>query len=136
MSKNEIKLKGVVEKETAISHLEDILETMKQGRINIQSSKDTVTITPGPFMAMEIKAKSGKGKEKIEIELSWRSDKEIKGEPFEITITSDGDEDEPRSSAHSEHPLPARPELKTPATSAPSIELQDKSEKETGPDKS
>lgn len=116
MSKNELKIKGVMEKSAVISKLEEILSAMKEGQVSIEDKEGIVILNPGEFMEMELKVKSKKEKEKIEIELSWRSDKEAEIKPLDFEVSSQRDYFEEEK-------------IMTPAASAPTIEAGEEEKK-------
>ncbi len=122
MSKQEIKIKGVMEKDSVFSRLEEIILCMREGRINIQSEEDGISLTPGKSIKMEIKAESGKEKQKIEIELSWHTDKESELRPVEMTINCK----EPGQGI-SENNQTGTDHQKAPAVSGPAIESRGES---------
>ncbi len=125
MSKDEIKIKGVMENDSVISCLEDIIACIKDGKVNIKSENQTVSLTPAQAVKMEIKAKSGKDKDKLEIELSWKHDQEATMKPVEIDISSQEKEQEPEQD-NSENISTQQKSRKSPAVSGPAIETSDK----------
>ncbi|MFN2268164.1 MAG: amphi-Trp domain-containing protein [Desulfonatronovibrio sp.] len=132
MSKNELKIKGAMEKDIVISRLEEILSAMKQGYVSIEDKEGNVTLSPGEFIEMELKVKSKKEKEKIEIELSWRSDREaakIKPLDFEISTQINNPQEPVEAIEQKENildNLESDEERKmTPASSAPTIVAED-----------
>ena len=134
MSKQEIKIKGAMERESVAARLEELVACIKEGRVNIQSHKDSISLNLAQAIKMEIKAKSGKDKEKIEIELSWQTDKDADIKPVEMAITSEIQESE-GPEAVSENPPPDDYLEKTPATSGPTIAVhEDSKEKDSSPE--
>ncbi|MFP4084463.1 MAG: amphi-Trp domain-containing protein [Desulfonatronovibrio sp.] len=121
MSKKEIKIKGVMESDSVISCLEDIIAGIKEGKINIKSENQHISLAPAQAMKMEIKAKSGKDKEKLEIELSWKHDQETAMKPVDIYISSQEEEQD-----NSEDTSTSQDSKKSPAVSGPAIETSDK----------
>ena len=88
MSKKELKLKGVIDMDGAVSCLEDLVSAFKQGMVILEGEGRSLSLKPGPAVEIKIKAKSKKEKETIEIELSWPHDEELKPVHPEFKISS------------------------------------------------
>lgn len=135
MSKNELKIKGAMEKNIVISKLEEILSAMKQGYVSIEDKEGIVTFSPGEFIEMELKIKSKKEKEKIEIELSWRSDKETQVKPLDFEIsTQEKDLEKPAEDIEQKEDIQGSVDSDEerkmpPAASAPTIEAGEEEKK-------
>jgi len=120
MSKKELKLKGVLEKEAVVSCLEDFISAIKQGVVTFESKEESISVNPGPDIELEIKVKSKKEKQSIEFDLCWPLGEELKLKSLEMKISSREMTEEERPDAISENPEPAE-KSKTPASSAPTI---------------
>ena len=93
MSKKEVKLKGVMDVNQVVTYLEDLANSLKEGKICVQQGEQFVTLCPDNMVDVEVKATAKKGKEKFEMELAWY--REV---PQEMSISSD----EPEQDAESE----------------------------------
>ncbi len=120
MSKNEVRFKGVMDKEELISCLDEIIAAMKQGVLTLEGQGQAVSVRPGSAIEMEIKVKSKEDKEKLELELGWRLDKELKVKPVDMKISSRELTEKDSGQAVSENPEPEK-ESKAPARSGPTI---------------
>lgn len=111
MSKKEVKLKGIMDPEQIVSYLEDLVGSLKQGKICVQQGEQFVTLNPDQAINLEVKASVKKGKEKFVMELSWRKE-ETAEDDQEMRISPDepegGEADEDSGAL--------------PAVSAPAIE--------------
>jgi amphi-Trp domain-containing protein len=94
MSKKEVKLKGIMDPEQIVSYLEDLVGSLKQGKICVQQGEQFVTLNPDQAIHLEVKASVKKGKEKFVMELAWRKE-EPADDDQEMRISPDepeGDE--------------------------------------------
>lgn len=55
----------------AVAYLEDMLESLKSGKVVVQKGTEFVSMIPGDQVTMELGAKSKKGKQKFSFEMSW-----------------------------------------------------------------
>ncbi len=88
MGKNQIELKLTADVNTVISALEDIVRSMKDGKVCIESGGRFVTLNPSDVIDMEIEASQKKGKEKIAIELEWKEMVPVSEAGAEFKISS------------------------------------------------
>jgi amphi-Trp domain-containing protein len=72
MSKDKVKLEGVMDLKEVISYLEDVVNGMKSGSVCMTAGEDCVTLKPSGVVDVTMKATRKKDKEKIEIEIDWR----------------------------------------------------------------
>jgi len=89
MSKQSVSLKGEMELERVITHLQEIVNGLKEGTICIQQSTDLVTLKPSGNIEVELEATLKGDKEKLSMELSWRqeTEKEALDQDFKITCS-------------------------------------------------
>ncbi len=121
MSKQTVKVKGVMERDQAVGYLEDLVAGLKAGRVCVQQEDRFVTLCPEGLISVEVEASIKKGKEKFELELSWRKEEQPQV-PTDMKISAS----EPETSAldtsgPEEDALPAVSALASelpPATSA------------------
>lgn len=111
MSKKEVKLKGVMDRNQVASYLEDLLAGLKAGKICVQQGEEFVTLCPEQLIDVEIQASVKKSKEKFAMELAWRKEEA----PVEIS----GMRISP-----SEPETTPEPVQELPAVSGPAIEIQ------------
>ena len=69
--KNEVTAKGLMTSAAAIAVLEDLLASLKSGKVVVQSGDEFVTVKPTESIEIEIGAARKKGKEKVFFEMSW-----------------------------------------------------------------
>lgn len=74
MSKKEVKLKGVMDRNQVAAYLEDLLAGLKAGEVKVQQGEQFVTLHPQQMIDVEIEASVKKNKEKIEMEFVWRKE--------------------------------------------------------------
>jgi len=71
MSKKELEFKVLMDRQEAVAHLENLAQSIKEGKVVVEKGKHFVSICPGEKIAVEIECYQKKDKEKIAIELSW-----------------------------------------------------------------
>ncbi len=71
MSKREIEFKALMGKDEAIGHLENLVESLKAGKVVMERGKYFVSISPKEDVLLELECYQKRDKEKIAIELSW-----------------------------------------------------------------
>lgn len=74
MGKKIIEIKGVLEKNSVIAFMEDVIAGLKSGIIHISCGEQAATIKPQDGAEVEIEASVKKGKQKLAIELTWREE--------------------------------------------------------------
>ncbi len=84
MSKK-IKIDGLMELNKACGYLEDLLASLKQGKLHIAVGADAITLVPDGIVDFEMEVSQKKEKEKLSIEFSWKKDETIiSGEDLKI----------------------------------------------------
>jgi amphi-Trp domain-containing protein len=96
MTKEKFKIKGTVEMQEIINHLEEILNSFKTGRVVLEHGTDHMEFAPGNTAEMEVEAKQKDGKKEFSVEFTWRDDIGI-GEKLDLKILSEA------SVAHAMH---------------------------------
>lgn len=71
MSKHEIEVKTLMNRDEAIEHLEKLAQCLKAGKVVIERGKRFVSISPEEKISFELECSQKKDKEKISFELSW-----------------------------------------------------------------
>jgi len=71
MNKKTINVKTALKQETAVSYLEELVKSIKTGKLVVQQDSDFVSLTPAKTMELEVSASQKKGKEKLTFELTW-----------------------------------------------------------------
>ncbi len=125
--KNELKYKAVLGKDQVIEHLESLMHSIKEGRLNVQHADQALCLAPGENLKLELKAGVKENKEKIEFELTWSEDMEVSAQAGELNISSS----EPEVESFSENPMQEEDASKrSPASSGPAIVAGDESSRE------
>lgn len=88
MSKQKVKAKGTVEMEEVISYLEELLNSMKSGRVTLERGGDQIALTTGSAAELEIEAEQEEGKQELSFELKWKEGLES-GRKFDLKISSE-----------------------------------------------
>ena len=73
MSKSEIELKTEMRTDEAVLMLENLVQSMKSGKMVIEKGKDAVVIIPQKTTKLEMACYQKKDKAKLAIELSWNT---------------------------------------------------------------
>ncbi|MFH0823924.1 MAG: amphi-Trp domain-containing protein [Pseudomonadota bacterium] len=86
MSKQEVVVKKTLEMDKAIQYLQDIVDSLKAGRICVEHQGQSVFLTPAQVVEVEFEATKKKNKERIELEITWHSSEKIStGEDLSIS---------------------------------------------------
>lgn len=72
MGKEKLKIEGMISRNQAISRLEELLESLRNGAIQFQFGDESLALTPQDVMDLELKASKKKKEEKISLVLSWQ----------------------------------------------------------------
>jgi amphi-Trp domain-containing protein len=72
MNKQKVKAKGTAEMADVISCLEDILDSMKSGKVFLEHGGDQILLTPGGLAEVEIEAEQKDGKQELSLEFKWK----------------------------------------------------------------
>jgi len=72
MDNTEIRVKSEVDLDRAISYLQDIVSSLKQGRICVQRAEEALTLNPPSAVSVQVKASKKKDRESISLKVSWR----------------------------------------------------------------
>ena len=108
--KSELKVKRMINTETAQQLLTDLSISLKDGTVCVENNDTFAAVTVGEEMELELAVSSKKNKQRLSFELSWKLS-EPKGtpEPFkvssnepEITDPSPIEEDEERKEEEEE----------------------------------
>lgn len=88
MKESKISHRQLIKKEDAIVYLENMITSLKSGKIVIERNGQFVSLSTPDLMSMELTAKEKKDKNELSIEFSWRK------EPFvpdiaQLNISSD-----------------------------------------------
>jgi amphi-Trp domain-containing protein len=88
MSKNEVEFKAVMPMEQLKTYLKDLLASLDDGIICVQSGGEYVTLEPKDMVKVEVEAKVKKEKAKLNLELTWRNEMDLKGDASLLKISS------------------------------------------------
>jgi amphi-Trp domain-containing protein len=72
MRKKEAKVKAAMELPKAISYLDDLVASLKAGRVTIADGVQDLSLVPEEAVKVEVKASQKADKESISLEISWR----------------------------------------------------------------
>ena len=84
MSKK-IKVEGVMSLNQAVSYLEDVITSLKEGSIRVEAGEEAMTLTPQDLVDFEMGLAQKKGKEKFELEISWKNSGQLDKKNFNIS---------------------------------------------------
>lgn len=56
----------------AISHLEELVCSLKEGQLTVERGEQTITLVPSGVVQFELELSHKKDKEKFSVELSWK----------------------------------------------------------------
>ena len=96
MGDNKIGYKRMVDINEAVSYLEALAQSLRDGRIVVQHGEKALELTPPTVVGLEIEAKQKKEKTKFGFELAWKyTADQDGGEPLEISSQVDSRSSEP-----------------------------------------
>lgn len=72
MEKNKVSFKQSMTNEEAVNLIQDLVDSLKVGKIVLEQNDAFVSMTPGETVAVEIEGKQKKDKGELSIELAWR----------------------------------------------------------------
>ncbi len=83
MGKDKLKIEGMVSLNQAITRIEELLDSLRNGAIHFQFGDESLTLNPPDVLDLELKASKKKKEQKISLELSWEcqesvNEKEVK----------------------------------------------------------
>lgn len=93
MEQEKIEIKQQMSLEELIIYLEDMAESLKQGRLVIEQGEEYVTLEPERAVDVKVKAKHKEDKIKVKLEFSWSTGEETQ-EEAELEISSKLPEEE------------------------------------------
>jgi len=73
MSKK-LKVEGTMDLDQAIEYLDNVLASLKEGRIRVETAEDSVTLIPEKVVKFEMSVSQKKDKEKFGVEIAWKTD--------------------------------------------------------------
>jgi amphi-Trp domain-containing protein len=88
MNNSEIKLKNNLDRDRAVSYLQDIVNSLKAGTINVEQAEQSLSFEVPPAVAVEIKAKQKEDKESITLKMSWSRHPECCEAPADLKISA------------------------------------------------
>jgi amphi-Trp domain-containing protein len=84
-SGTKVEIEGAMDLNQAISYLEDVLNSMKEGIIRVETGEEMVMLRPSQAVDFEMSASQKKDKEKFALKLSWKKTKgDIKEKDLKI----------------------------------------------------
>ncbi|MFP5221088.1 MAG: amphi-Trp domain-containing protein [Acidobacteriota bacterium] len=72
MSKDKIKMEGVMDVKEVVDYLEDVVAGFKAGSVCMTVGEDCLTLRPRGVMDVSLKVSQKKDKEKLALEVEWR----------------------------------------------------------------
>jgi amphi-Trp domain-containing protein len=88
MSKEKIVAKGRVEMDEVVRRLEEILHSLKSGRVRLEHGDEQMVLTPGGFAELEVEASRKEGKQKLSLEVTW-TEHAASDRKFDLKISSE-----------------------------------------------
>ena len=70
--RREMKMKGGMNVDSAVSYLENLIESIKTGAVHLEKGANVMALHPSELLKVEVQAVQKKDKEKITIELAWK----------------------------------------------------------------
>lgn len=113
MSKKSIEIKTHLKRETVVSYLEELVKSLKAGKLVVQQEEEFVSLHPAGMMELEVSASHKKSKEKFSLELSWVTESASLESAVLLIGTKEPKVAEPAPEA------PAKKGPQTPAAKAP-----------------
>lgn len=107
--KEKVYYEGRVELDEAVSHLEHLVEGLRQGTVGFSKGEYRVTLRPEAMIRIDVEARRDGEKESVEIELSWKKPPEDEGGRLEISDRDVEPEGEPEAEDSPETDEPAPP---------------------------
>jgi amphi-Trp domain-containing protein len=89
MESDEIRVKNEVDLNTAVSYIEGIVSSLKQGRICVQHGDESVVLEPKDVVRVEVKAGKKHQKESVSLKISWRLPPEPRKDEAGLRISAD-----------------------------------------------
>ena len=74
MGSRKLKVQGMMELSQAVAYLEDVLQSLKEGAIRVESGNEVMSLNPGGIVDFEMQLSQKKEKEKFSLEISWKLD--------------------------------------------------------------
>lgn len=84
MNKKSLETKTHLKKETAISYLEEVIKSLKAGKLVVQEGEEFVSLSPAPELELELEASASKNKERIFLSLHWSTKEAPEETPWSI----------------------------------------------------
>lgn len=73
MSKQSVSIEKKLGLDEAIAYLEELVTSLKVGRIEVMENNENVILCPPAVLNLEVEAKIKKDKHKFAMELSWKN---------------------------------------------------------------
>lgn len=80
MEKNKVSFKQTMETEDAVKTLEDLVKSLKAGKIVVEQGEAFISMDPAEKVTVEIEGKQKRDKGELSIELSWRLSEAVEKE--------------------------------------------------------
>lgn len=75
--KNKIKLDSMLDLNQVIEYLDNVLQGLKSGTVNVRLGQESVILHPPSVVDFEMKVSQKKDKDKIAVEIGWRKDDSV-----------------------------------------------------------
>jgi amphi-Trp domain-containing protein len=86
-SKKEIAFEGKVELQKVIEYLEQLVASLKDGKVVVEKGREFLVLEPSEIVEIEVEAEQKKDEEKFSLELEWGRSWTTSGEP-DLRISS------------------------------------------------
>lgn len=98
MEKKKLSIKETADLKRVISYMEDIVKSLKAGKVCLVKGSEFITLKPSSLVSFEMEGTARKGKEKLAFEVTWVQGEEMKEECEELKISSSEPEGDTESS--------------------------------------
>ncbi|MCO6438653.1 MAG: amphi-Trp domain-containing protein [Phycisphaerae bacterium] len=87
--KSEAKMKANLDLPKAIGYLEDVVKSLKAGRVCITNCEKSLTLTPEAMVRLELEASQKDDRESISLRIAWRKQEEEETTQGDLHISPD-----------------------------------------------
>ena len=88
MSSKNISFKSFIDLAQAVTYLEDLASSLRDGRVYVRQADEYVELVPTDGIEIQLDASEKKGKQKLTLELTWRRSLEANGGGSNLSISS------------------------------------------------
>lgn len=86
MKNNEIRVKNCVARRQAVDYLQDVVNSLRSGRVCVEHAEQSVTLSPPGDVTVQVKASAKEDKQSISVKISWRIPGEDEADETDLRI--------------------------------------------------